>query len=219
MRPSSNKFANNLAKRLIPTHPNLLLLIFFLLTACARPALQPDNIVFGENELPKNWSLKGRISVQLPNHSWQAAIHWNQQGEDFKLSLHNPFGQVLGQIEKQGQDVVLADGDGHNHHHSASELNHLISQQIGIPVPVDSLRYWILGEPQPGQPWQPLDASQANTQGFSQANWNIHLNRWSLFDGRMLPSRLMLQRDKIKLKFALHNWVATPAEKTRNSTK
>jgi len=151
--------------------------------------------------------------VQWPNHSWQAAIHWDQQNEDFKLSLHNPFGQLLGRIEKQGKEAIFVDEDGRNHHRSASELDQLVRQQIGIPVPVDNLRYWILGQPQPDQSWQLLDTSQGNAHGFSQADWDIHFNRWSLFGGRMLPSRLTLQHGKITLKFVLHDWIATSAKK------
>jgi len=206
----SHKPVNIVVKRLIFTYVSLLLLLPFLFAACAKPALQPDNIVFGKNKLPENWLLKGRIGVQLPNNSWQAAIHWDQQGEDFKLSLHSPFGRVLSRVEKQGKEVVFVDGDGRNDYRSAEELDQLVSQQIGIAVPVGSLRYWILGQPQPDRPWQLLDSSHENRQGFLQAGWKIHFNRWSSFDGRVLPSRLMLQRDGVKLRFALHEWVVPP---------
>ena len=210
-----NQQTSNLLKRLISAHLCLLLLLPFLLAACAKPALQPDNIVFSKNELPENWLLKGRIGVQLPDQSWQTAIQWNQHGEDFEISLRSPFGRVLSRIQKQGDNVVLVDGDKQTHYRSISELDHLLSEQLGVPVPVSSLRYWILGQPQPGRSWQLLDSSQGNTQGFSQAGWNIHFSRWSLFDGRMLPSRLMLRRDVIKLRFVLHEWVVAPTEKEK----
>ncbi|VAX05909.1 hypothetical protein MNBD_GAMMA26-621 [hydrothermal vent metagenome] len=190
------------------------LLIFFsiLLIACVRPVLQPEDVVFSESKLPEKWLLEGRIGIQLPSQSWQAAIHWHQYGEDFEISLRSPFGRVLRRIQKQDEDVVLVDGDGQTYYRSAGELDHLVSEQLGVPVPVSSLRYWILGQPQPGRSWQLLDSAQGVAQGFSQEGWKIRFHGWSLFNERMLPARLTLRRDAIKVRLVLHEWSTAPVE-------
>ncbi|HEC15283.1 MAG TPA: outer membrane lipoprotein LolB [Sedimenticola sp.] len=189
-----------------------LLLFSILLVACARPALQPEEVVFTEAGIPENWLLDGRIGLQLPDRSWQAAIHWNQHGEDFEISLRGPFGQGLGRVQKQGKDVVLTDGEGRTLRRSASELDHLVTEQLGVPVPIGSLRYWVLGRPRPGRSWRLLDSSQGRRQGFSQVGWDIRFDNWSSFDGRMLPARLTMRRDAVRLRLVLHEWAATSVE-------
>jgi len=167
-------------KPLVVARLTFLVFLSILLIACSRPTLKLENVVFGKAELLENWRLEGRIGIQLPNDSWQSSIHWNQQGGDFKISLYSPFGRILGRVEKQADEVLLIDGDGQTHHRSSKELDYLVSEQLGVPVPISSLRYWVLGQPQPNQSWQLLDSSKGESQGFSQAGWDIRFHRWSL---------------------------------------
>ena len=169
-------------------------------------------MVFSETELPEYWLLGGRIGVQLPGQSWHAAIRWNQHGDDFEIRLRSPLGQGLGSVEKRGNNVVLVDGKAQTHHHSARELDDLISEQLEVPVPVGSLRYWVLGQPHPGRSWQLLESSQGRPQGLLQVGWDIRFDSWFLFDGRMLPARLTLRRDAIRVRLVLHEWAAAPVE-------
>lgn len=184
-----------------------------LLCSCA--ALTPG-LDLPDRSLPLDWSaraatlaswqqysLRGRISVTRGDEVLTARLSWWQRASRSELRISSPLG--VG-----GVDLVV---DG------ALEQN--LSEALGVDVPLKSLKYWLLGIPDPDLPIEALVfghgevtemAREAVPQDlprrFQQAGWLIQYRRYALVpDTRLiLPSRVDLQRDLLEVRVFVEAW-------------
>lgn len=197
-----------------------LLPFFLLITSCAVLETTPDKQIFDRAPLPNEWQLDGRIGIQQPEQSWHASFHWQQQDSGFQITLRGPLGQIQGRVIKQGVEVELIDGNGRRHSSNSTELDELVRERLGVPVPINNLSYWIVGRPHSERPWRLLESPQGRWQGFIQAGWEIHISKWREFEGHWLPAKLQLQRDAIQVRLVIRNWAASAAPiSSSNSTE
>lgn len=131
-----------------------------------------------------------------------ARLSWRQRGARSELSLSSPLG--VG-----GVDIELDD-----------ELGDKLEQALGIEVPEKSLKYWLLGVPDPGLPVEGLsfEGQDLATQGLSdeqrlprllqQAGWQIEFRRYSAVPRTdlVMPSRIDLRRDGLEVRVVVDAW-------------
>ena len=78
----------------------------------------------------------------------------------------------------------------------------MLRQRLGFAVPLSSLRYWVLGVPDPDKAAQMV----GDAQGFQQAGWRIVPDKLASVDGWMLPQKLSVQGAGVKLKILADTW-------------
>jgi len=77
---------------------------------------------------------------------------------------------------------------------------------LGFEPPLNSLRYWLLGTPDPASAaTETLDGAQRLAQ-LQQGEWQIDYGEYQQAVGRWLPRRLALHRGEIKVKLQLSQW-------------
>ncbi len=82
-----------------------------------------------------------------------------------------------------------------------------LATRLGFDPPLSSLRYWILGVPDPTQPaTEELDQRQQRLQGLTQAGWHIDYTLYVAVGGESLPARLTLQRDTVRVRLLVDDW-------------
>lgn len=82
-----------------------------------------------------------------------------------------------------------------------------LTNRLGFDPPLDSLRYWILGVPEPGHPAQEsLDPQQPRLASLQQDGWQIQYNGYMSVGGEWLPSKLTLQRQGVRLRVVVDGW-------------
>lgn len=146
----------------------------------------------------KEWSLEGRIAITAPNDSWSANIAWVHQPDLEKIKLSGPLGQGAVFIELTGNTVKIDRGGGKVQ--TSNQPEQFINQQLGMFVPLQSLRFWAIGVP------ELRHAYQATNDGFVQNGWLVAYKEMQQHDAETLPHKLAVSDARVKLKLIIDQW-------------
>ncbi len=181
----------------------LLVFIFAILQGCADKVVKPVGDQYSIS--PKNalyqlnkWSFKGRLAIRDEKESWTASIEWSHTEEEDILKLSGPLGQTGGILIVSKEAVILDRGDGKTLH--STDINVFIEQQLGMKIPVQSLRYWVLGLTHPKHKFTAL------ADGFRQNNWIIQYSQMQQSSQQWLPRKLKAFQNKTRLKLIIDQW-------------
>jgi outer membrane lipoprotein LolB len=188
-----------------------------LVLGCAQPGLRPTLIDGRERawvshraavEQLHAWSVIGRISLFNESEAWNGTVRWRQDRERYAIRLTGPLGQ--GGIAVVGDDVqvVLKTSDGTTTTAGRPEV--LLSRQLGLPVPVRGLRYWVRGLPEPGAAHdRELDA-EGRLARLSQNGWQMEVLSYEPVDGVVLPRKIFLESAEWNLRLVVDQWTLSP---------
>lgn len=144
------------------------------------------------------WSLDGRIALTSAEDSWTADLAWAHQRDNEQIKLSGPLGQGTLMIRLSENAVTVSEGDGKVE--SSDDPEGFINQRLGMFVPVTSLRYWVLGLPEPDLDFQETD------EGFRQSGWTIAFQTMQRVGQWLLPRKLSVANDRVKLKLFIDQW-------------
>jgi outer membrane lipoprotein LolB len=146
----------------------------------------------------QEWRMEGRLAITAPNDSWSASIEWDHQPDFEKIRLSGPLGQGAVIIELAGDVVTIDRGGGHVH--TSNHPEQLINQQLGMFVPLQSLRFWAVGLPESGQ------AFQETPDGFVQDGWLVAYKAMQKAGVETMPHKMAVSDEHIKLKLIIDQW-------------
>jgi outer membrane lipoprotein LolB len=184
--------------------------LLFLLTYCAalsacvttRPALTPapwDPRVSGLRQASA-WQLDGRAAVAVGTQGWQASLNWRQRGAATDVHLAGPFGVGALVIERTAQGLSL------NGAPPSDAVLAQLQDRLGFELPLDNLRFWLLGVPDPGSPFELARNDQDRAQHLVQAGWTVDYDRYTPVNGDLLPAHLVLSRENVRVRIAVDHW-------------
>lgn len=148
------------------------------------------------------WS--GRVAVAAGDEGFSSGIAWNQQSADVHLTLSGPLG-VLAQLDYVGGEMRYADRDGHSF--AGAEAQQALTKLLGFDLPFSSLRYWLLGVDDPATPAQTTFDEWQRPAILAQRGWTLRYAAWRVERGQWLPERLVLERDRLRVKVLISRWV------------
>ncbi len=176
--------------------------VVLMLTACASVPPVPDGLysrtVRSHLYGLKAWRLEGRVAVASPSDSWTANIDWGHLPEADKIRLSGPLGQGAVAIELDDKSVKIDRGGGNVQ--SSTEPEAFINQQLGLSVPLQSLRFWAVGLPETGKPYQ------ETVDGFVQDGWLVAYKEMQKADNETLPRKMAVSNNHVKLKLIIDQW-------------
>jgi outer membrane lipoprotein LolB len=152
-----------------------------------------------------HFELKGRVAVAAGNEGFNASLHWLQDGARSQLSLAGPLGVGGAEVSASGEELNLVTSRGE---HLDSEAAHAaLAAHLGFDPPLSSLRYWVLGVPDPGAPaTEALDRQAQRLSALMQAGWRIDYTEYRAVGADALPARLTLQRDTVRVRLLVDEW-------------
>jgi len=185
----------------------LLLMFCSALGACAtvRPVAPPVPAVAWEQRVTQlqhaaRWRLDGRAAVALGAQGWQATLDWRQSGMFAEVHLSGPFG-IGALVLKQGPDGLSLNG--------APPSDAVLSQvhdKLGFDPPLENLHYWLLGIPNPASGFEVSRNDQDRAKTLTQAGWNIAYDRYLAVAGDVLPTRVVLSREDVRVRIIIDHW-------------
>jgi outer membrane lipoprotein LolB len=185
----------------------LLLMFCSALGACAtvRPVAPPVPAVAWEQRVTQlqqatRWRLDGRAAVALGAQGWQATLDWRQSGMFAEARLSGPFG-IGALVLKQGPDGLSLNG--------APPSDAVLSQvhdKLGFDPPLENLHYWLLGIPNPASGFEVSRNDQDRAKTLTQAGWNIVYDRYLAVAGDVLPTRVVLSREDVRVRIIIDHW-------------
>jgi outer membrane lipoprotein LolB len=146
------------------------------------------------------WQLDGRAAVAVGTQGWQASLNWRQSGAASELHLAGPLGVGALTIKATPEGLSL---------NGAPPNDAVLAQlqdKLGFELPLDELRYWLLGIPQPGAAFSLARNAQDRAQRLMQTGWTVDYDRYLPVNGDLLPARVALSREGVRVRIAVDHW-------------
>jgi outer membrane lipoprotein LolB len=177
-----------------------------LLTGCASQWQVPQPARLWQNlQNLQSWSLKGQVAIHTTTQGSSFSVIWQQLPQQYTLNFFGPLGlghALLQQLNQQ--EVALYVG---NKRYTAASPDILLQQQLGWPLPVTNLYYWIRGIPAPHWPSQVVwDENHHLIQTLSQQGWIIQYLHYRTINKLNLPDKISLQHDRLQVKIIIRQW-------------
>jgi outer membrane lipoprotein LolB len=174
------------------------------LTACVttRPALAPAPWEQRSAALQRanEWQLDGRAAVAVGTQGWQASLNWRQRGAATDVHLAGPLG-VGALVLKETPEGLSLNGAP-----PSDAVLAQLQERLGFELPLDNLRYWLLGVPDPGNPFDMTRNDQDRARQLTQAGWTVNYDGYMPVNGDWLPARLVLSRAGVRVRIAVDRW-------------
>ena len=182
-----------------------------LVAGCAAPrsALLPEidswesrTAVLGEL---KDWEFSGRIAVKTDADGFNGKLRWTQNDDDYSASVSGPIGIGTVRIEGDARSAVMTEKDGTRTRLEDAELE--FSQRYGWSIPIDSLRFWALGIPDPTTLAETTVGDDGLLQSLTQGGWAVSVSRYRDGGGQLMPARLTAENADTRVRLIIDHWI------------
>lgn len=150
------------------------------------------------------WGLVGKISLDDGEQGGSGRLQWDVEPGQSELDFHGALGRGAWHLQITPEAAFLKMADGSEQ--IAPNVSELIQDQIGWPIPLDALSWWVRGMAAPGV----IENEQIGPDGLlislSQFGWNVDFNRYKSVADLELPIRLNATRDQYRVKLAISRW-------------
>ncbi len=155
------------------------------------------------------WTLNGRIAVAAGEEGFSGGLDWSQQGPRADIGLSGPLGGTAMRIRVEGnQPVVSVNGETYD----GEEARELIERNFGPGrrLPVEEMRYWLVGAPAPGAPDDESLGVDFRLASLSQSGWTVRYDRYQAVGALALPARIEMKTEGLRLRIVVSGWQLAP---------
>jgi outer membrane lipoprotein LolB len=149
------------------------------------------------------YSLDGRVAVAANGQGFSASLRYAQSGPRTDLSLDGPLGIGGLRVALDGGDLVITTSRGEKL--DGPEARAELERRLGFELPLEQMRWWLLGVPAPGEV-AVNSADSGEIRDFTQAGWRVTINARTPGLGFSLPQRLTAEREGARLKLLVQAW-------------
>src|SRR5262245_12983467 len=150
------------------------------------------------------WQVQGRIAINAGKDGGSGSFSWKQAHDDLDFRFSGPLGaggfRIFGDDASlrvqtsDGEDFVLTD-----------PVNDL-RERYGWSVPLQSMRYWMLGVPDPqSEAGTTLDDAH-QLISLEQLGWVVAYTNYADTDGMTLPHKLTLEGEGVRIRVVVERW-------------
>lgn len=153
----------------------------------------------------QTWKLKGRVAGKSNNEGFRAGVHWNQLQHNFIIDLHGPLGRKVAVITGKETGVQLKTSKGKSF--QADDPEELMQSLFGYSLPVNGLRHWLLGIPDPKQKHADLTLDeQGRLMQLKQSGWLIDYKRYHN-SAPVLPALIQISNPTLNANIKVDSWM------------
>ncbi len=152
----------------------------------------------------ERYQFRGQLAAATASEGFSAALSWQQRGPASDAQLRAPFG--LGgahlRYDESGLQMTASSGVAL----SGAAAQAAMIDLLGFEPPLASLRFWLLGVPDPATPGVELLDNAQHLQRLTQGEWRIDYSDYAPRGGWWLPGLVTLRRDDTRLKVRINRW-------------
>lgn len=144
------------------------------------------------------WAFSGRLALLSKKDGWSASIDWLHDAGAEEISLSGPLGQGATRIRLTESLATIDRGNGDVR--TSAQPDEFVNRQLGVFVPVHSLRYWVVGWPEPDRGADETDS------GFRQSGWLVEYAQMQSVGDWGMPRKITVSNGQVKLKLIIDQW-------------
>jgi outer membrane lipoprotein LolB len=186
-----------------------------LLSACAvrgPVAERESRLVWQQRQVSllalSDWGVDGRAAIDDGRSSAKVSLRWEQQEQQFDMRLMSFFGQQLARLQGDNGGVVILSQPGQPQQQADSAVL-LMQQVLGWSLPLDGLRFWVVGVPVPGRAADWGVDGQGQLEWLEQDGWRVEFAGYQAASGLTLPHKLSLYNGALRARLVLDHWRVT----------
>lgn len=151
----------------------------------------------------QNFSLQGRLA-ETGLVSFGGALSWAQSGPAFQARFYGPLGVGAVSISGTPDDMEIRSKDSSVR---TRDPEAYMQRQFGWSLPLDGLRYWVLGLPAPGgEPQLRLD-EQGRILSLKQNGWELAYTEYQDVGALQLPKKFTVSDTQRGFKVFIDAWL------------
>lgn len=190
----------------------LVIIFMFLLVGCTTP---PDKLstnqrkqIYRDNQerlqFLYQWQMSGRFAIHYERGGDTLNVDWIQYYREYGIKLSGPMNMGAAYLIGDKNGVTYKDGKGHEDHAPSPEA--ILQAYTGYLLPLSSLRYWLLGMPDPTM----INDVTLNPQGYPtqmrQGPWTVDFGYFRSVGEYMLPHRLTMHHQDFSITLNISDW-------------
>jgi outer membrane lipoprotein LolB len=152
----------------------------------------------------QDWHATGRVAVRAASEGFNASFDWRESAGHGELGVRGPFGAGAARISRTSERIRIESGTGVPLDVVApfEALEPALTARLGFSLPLEPLRFWVLGVPAPSLP------SDGDGTTFRQAGWEVTCGEFTPVGGAPgpLPTRLVLTRSTTRIRVVIDRW-------------
>ncbi|MGB5131760.1 MAG: lipoprotein insertase outer membrane protein LolB [Steroidobacteraceae bacterium] len=156
----------------------------------------------------ESWTLDGRVAVATADEGFSGGFAWRQQGATAAIELRGPLGGKALSIRLDGAQMTVTDANGASIAGDAARA--YVASEIGAPLPIAELRYWLVGVPAPDRPHQENIGADGRLSALEQAGWRLRYARYDPVGRLVLPARIEIESETARLRLVVSRWRLPP---------
>ncbi|HEY1889331.1 MAG TPA: lipoprotein insertase outer membrane protein LolB [Steroidobacteraceae bacterium] len=159
-----------------------------------RPALQTLD----------RFGLNGRVAVAVGRQGFNAGLRWTQAAAVTHLALTGPLGAGGVEVTANGSELSVVTSNGKRLGNDAARRE--LQDKLGFEPPLMSLRYWVLGVPDPATAATVQLDSQQRLMQLTQGGWQIAYSAYMPVGAEWLPKLMTLRREDVRVRMVVDGW-------------
>ena len=172
------------------------------LAGCAVAPVAPT-VVPDPDRLPA-WTASGRMALAANGEGGSGSFTWRQRSAEATLSLRGPLGAGAIEVVTDGRTLAVTDAEGR--HVGDERAQAMLRQRLGTELPLNELRFWMLGVAAPGSAANVADAATAPRRVIEQSGWRIDYDSFQAAAGYSVPERFTATQGAVRLKVIVDDW-------------
>ena len=146
--------------------------------------------------------MSGRLSARRGSEGVAANFAWEHAPGRDAIALATPMGTTLARIGRDGDGATLERPD--RPVERSADVTTLASRVLGMPIPVESLAWWIRGVPRAGTPHAIERDAAGRAAVLRQDGWSVV---YAYDDGAARPHRLIASSpDLLEVRVVVDAW-------------
>lgn len=153
------------------------------------------------------WTMTGALVVRSGGDASRVTMRWRQTHDSYHVRFNGPLGVGLFEITGSKAGVEARFSDGRRARAESPEA--LLEREVGWSVPLNGLRYWIVGSPalDGAAPGMALDG-RGRLARLEQAGWTVIYERYGSLDDLALPERIRFSSESVEATVVVRRWKA-----------
>jgi outer membrane lipoprotein LolB len=149
------------------------------------------------------FAVAGRIAVAAGEQGFSGSMRFAQGRADSTLELDGPLGVGGLRLTWNGTELAMLTSRGEALDGEAARGE--IERRLGFELPLNRLRYWLLGVPAPEVQIEAATVTGERLAALAQDGWRITYAQYSNESG--LPQRVTAERDVARVRIILDRWL------------